>query len=65
MRKSRDLSKKNEKKVHISSVEQEKAHKKTSTPPNWDNVEEKIKRKIYINRMSDYCILNAVACCCS
>lgn len=45
MRKSRDLRKKNEKKVHISSFGQEKAHKKTSTPPNWDNVEEKIKEK--------------------
>lgn len=36
MRKSRDLRKKNEKKVHISSFGQEKAHKKTSTPPNWE-----------------------------
>lgn len=31
----RALRKKNEK----------KAHKKTSTPPNWDNAEEKIKEK--------------------
>lgn len=45
MRKSRDLRKKSEKKVHISSFGQEKAHKKTSTPPNWDNAEEKIKEK--------------------
>lgn len=38
------LRKKNEKKVH----------KKTSTPPNWENAEEKIKRKkIYMRALHE------------
>ena len=42
MKKSRDLRKKNEKKVHISSFGQEKSAQKTSTPsPMGYNVEEK------------------------
>lgn len=65
MRKSRDLSKKNEKKVHISSFGQEKAHKKKPPYKPSGLYRGENKRNIYINRMSDYCILNAVACCCS
>lgn len=45
MRNCAILRKKNEKKVHISLVGQEKSAQKTSTPPNWDNAEEKIKEK--------------------
>ena len=45
MRKYHDLSKKNEKKVHISSFGQEKAHKKNLYTSQLGNAEEKIKEK--------------------
>ena len=45
MRKSRDLSKKNEKKVHISSFGQEKAYKKNLHINQVVYAEEKIKEK--------------------
>lgn len=46
MRNCAILRKKNEKKsAHFLGWTRKKRTKKTSTPPNWDNVEEKIKEK--------------------
>lgn len=47
MRKSRDFRKKNEKKVHISSVEQEKAQKKPPYKPSGLYRGENKKKNIY------------------
>lgn len=65
MRNCAILRKKNEKKsAHFLGWTRKKRTKKPPYKPSGLYRGEN-KRKIYINRMSDYCIFNAVACCCS